>query len=58
MLGKSVQQAGQQDPKSEDSHTSIIHDILLAELVIYIDGSRFESDTVPIFKLIDLAKLQ
>ena len=47
-----------QDPKcEEDSHESIIHGIELAALMEYIDGSRSECDTVPIFKLIDLAKL-
>jgi 2-keto-3-deoxy-galactonokinase len=45
-------------PKTEEERQeSVVHGLVLAELVDYIDASRSENDAVPVFKLIDLQKL-
>lgn len=47
----------QNQQTSKDSHESVVHGIVLGELLEYIESSRSESDVIPIFKLADLAKM-
>ncbi|CAC5367122.1 unnamed protein product [Mytilus coruscus] len=57
-LLKLYNKASRQTPKTKkESQESVIHGIVLAELIEYIDGSRSGTHIVPIFKLADLAKL-
>jgi len=45
-------------PKTEEERQeSVVHGLVLADLVEYIDASRSETDAVPVFKLKDLQKL-
>ncbi|CAC5386256.1 unnamed protein product [Mytilus coruscus] len=57
-LIKLYNKASGQTPKTKkESQETVIHGIVLAKLIEYIDGSRSGTDIVPIFKLADLAKL-
>ncbi|CAC5382291.1 unnamed protein product [Mytilus coruscus] len=57
-LIKLYNKASRQTPKTKkENQESVIHGIVLAELIEYIDSSRSGTDIVPIFKLADLAKL-
>ncbi|CAC5422372.1 unnamed protein product [Mytilus coruscus] len=50
--------AGDAEEKThKESQESVIHGIVLSEIIEYIDGTRSGTDIVPISKLVDHAKL-